>query len=439
MVTNVLCEKSVKKLYLSYVIPTLIAMASSSMYVLADVYFISIGAGSSGLAALNIALPMFTLYSAIGLTFGVGGATVISIAEGTKNDDLKNKAFTISIIGMLIVGIILAIAGTLFVEQLAYALGSSEALLVKVKAYMIPVNSCAFAFIIMYASSVLLRADHAPKLAMKATLIGNLSNIVLDYVFVIIFQMGLFGASLATTIAPFITILCILPHFLKKRNHVHFVREWMHKETSKRIFLAGIGSGILEVSAGLIIIIFNIVILKISNELFLAAYAIVTNIAYVCKGLLNGFAQAAQPIISVNYGAEKYGRVKEVMKVTLYSSIIFSIVLYIIFLLFPNSVASVFANHDMQLIKEAGIGIRYYFSSLVFMAAVTVLLYYYQSIECGKAAIILAVCKGFVLVIVGMVILLWQFGIQGIWWCVTFAEACALFMGYGFYKRMKIR
>lgn len=436
MDTIALCEEPVKKLYASYLLPTLIAMASSSMYVLADVYFVSKGSGSNGLAALNIALPIFTLYSAIGLTFGVGSATLISIAQGTKNEELKNKAFTLSIVIMIIFGSVITIFGNVFIEQFAYLLGSSEKLLPFVKTYMIPVNSCAIAYILMYASSILLRADHAPALAMKSILISNVANIILDYVFVDIFKMGLFGASFATSIAPFIALACILPYFLRKRNTVHFVRSFYQKDIMYRMCIIGVGSGILEISAGAVTILFNIVILTYSDEVFLAAFAIVANIAYVCKGLMNGFAQAAQPIISVNYGAHHMHRVKQGIYIALTYSILFSIALYCIFLIFPQGVASIFANGDRTLIEVASKGIRYYFSSLICMAAMTCLLYYFQAIERGKIAIVLALCKGVIFVIIGMLLFLWLFQMDGIWWCITFAEGCALFLAFWFFKRV---
>ena len=119
MNTKTLLTAPIPKLYLSYLLPTLIAMLSNSLYCLVDVYFISKGAGSVGLAALNIAMPIFTLYSAIGLLFGVGGATVMAVAEGSHHLKERNQAFTLSVACMLIIGIFISIAGTVFLEPFA--------------------------------------------------------------------------------------------------------------------------------------------------------------------------------------------------------------------------------------------------------------------------------------------------------------------------------
>ena len=425
-----LLHAPIPKLYLSYLIPTLIAMLSNSLYCLVDVYFISKGSGSIGLAALNIAMPIFTIYSAIGLTFGVGGATVMAVAYGNSQNKLRDQAFTLSVICMLIIGLLLSIASVVFLEPFALLLGSSTQLLPYVKEYMMPVCVTGFAFVMMYAASILLRSDHAPKLAMNAMLVGNISNMVLDYVFVMVLDLGLMGASVATAISPCLTLLIVSTHFIRKKNTVHFTKDCLNMTLWKRIFMNGLGSGIMEVSAGSIILIFNFVILKLSNEMFLASYAIVTNIAYVCKGLLNGFAQGAQPIISSNYGAGNHKRVQEAFRVSLYFSAGFAIVVYLIFLIMPEFVASLFANGDTQLILQSAKGIRLYFSSLLCTALVTMTLYYFQSMEQARIATILAILKGFIFIAFGLILMISLFKMDGIWLAVTFAESltfvCAL-------------
>ena len=274
MHSTALFEKKVSSLYAHYLLPTLLAMASNSLYCLADVYFVSKGAGSTALAAMNIAIPLYTIYSAIGLTFGVGAATVMSVAEGEKQPKVRNKAYTYGALGMVSIGLCIAFFGNLFVDDFAYLLGSSEELLPLVKAYMIPVNGMAMAFIVNYAGSVILRNDHAPRLAMIATMAGNFSNIFLDYVFVIQFNMGIFGAAVATAIGPVISLGIMSLHFIRKKNTIHLTKDIFDTKIWKRIFSNGFGSGILEISAGAVIVIFNYVILKKADAMFLAAYAI---------------------------------------------------------------------------------------------------------------------------------------------------------------------
>lgn len=428
---------NVKKQYIHILIPTLIGMLSNSLYCLVDVYFISIGAGSIGLAALNIAMPIYTLYSAIGLLFGAGGATLISIAHGSKNKELGNKSFTLSMVIMVVFGLFISVFGTVFVREFAFMLGASTELVEPVILYLRPITITAIPFIIMYATSIILRCDHNPKLAMMAMMVGNLSNIVLDYVFVVIFEMGIEGASIATAISPVLTILVASLHFLKKQNTIHFVKNFYDKSVLKRMVSAGMGSGIMELSAGAVIIIFNAVILGIADAQALAAYAIITNIAYVMKGLLVGFAQSAQPMIASSYGAGNLLKAKAALHISVLYSVIFSSIVYIVFLCIPDMIASIFSSNDAQLIQIASRGIRIYFISLMFMAVNTVIMYYFQSIEAGRYSTILAILKGLVFVLAGIVVLVPFFHLDGIWSIVPMAEALTMYFGYRFYKKQE--
>ncbi len=430
-----LYNKPVHSLYLSYVIPTLIGAISSSIYCLVDVYFISKGSGSVGLAALNIAMPVFTIYSCIGLLFGVGGATIMAIAEGSKDDGTRNKSFTLSCVVLLIIGVIMSVVGTVWVEPFAKILGSNEEILPYVKDYMLPINMSAFSFIFMHASSILIRADHSPKTAMFSLMIGNISNIFLDYLFVMVFHMGILGASIATALSPIITLSCIAIYFIRKKNKVRFIKDFYSIDLLKRIVSSGLGTGILELSTGFVIIVFNIIILAISNETALAAYAIITNIAYVLKGLLTGLAQAGQPILSANFGAGYKERVYKALKITLLYSVVFSLLTYVCFLFFPKSIVAVFSQGDEELIYVSAIGLRLYFSSLVFMAINSMMMNYYQSIEQGKIATGIAFLKGIVFIIIALAILVPLFGLSGVWLCVLFAEGiCSLLIWY-FHRR----
>lgn len=432
-----LLHGKITPLYRKYLIPTLIGMLSNSLYCLVDVYFIAQGAGNLGIAALNIAMPIFTMFSAIGLLFGVGAATIMSIAEGKKDMTARDKAFTLAMVFMVMIGLVFTLYSNFFLETFAYQLGSSKQLLPYVMQYLRPICLTSVPFIIMYANSILLRSDHNPKLAMYSLVVGNVSNIILDFVFVMVFQWGIFGASFATAISPCLTLIVASFHFIKKKNHVHFAKKFWDASILKRMISNGLGSGCMELSAGVVIMIFNAVILSITNEMYLAAYGIITNIAYVFKGLLNGFAQAGQPIISTNYGARRMDRVQEGLKVTLLYSTIFSIVLYIVFLLFPQYISIPFADANKELIMITSNGIVLYFSSLLFMSANIMIMYYFQGVERGNFSTFLALCKGIVFVAIGLLILVPLFGINGVWLCVTFAEGLCLIVGIYLIKKEK--
>lgn len=422
MFTSELTTKSVNKVYLKYLIPTLLGMLSNSIYCIVDIYFVSAGSGSQGLAAMNICMPVFTILSCVGLLFGVGGATIMSISQGSGDMNTRNKAFSVSVFMMLIVGLMFSVFGVLFRKEFAYLLGSDDQLLPLVLEYLTPVMCSALPFVLMYSLSVLLRADNNPKLAMAALMVGNISNIILDYVFVSVFHMGIFGASVATSIAPVLSLIAASFHFILRKNTVHFKLRSFDPKVIGRILSVGIGSGIMELSAGAIIFMFNSAILNLGGEVYLAAYAVITNIAYVFKGLLNGFAQAAQPLISTNFGSGIIKRCSKSLRVCLIYSSVFCIVCYGIITVVPGFIVSFFSNGDTNMEAIASKGMIMYFSSLLFTGINTMLMYFFQSIEQGRKSLVLAVCKGFLFVTLGLWILTSLMGVEGVWYAVLFGE-----------------
>lgn len=420
--TSELTTKSVNKVYLKYLIPTLLGMLSNSIYCIVDIYFVSAGSGSQGLAAMNICMPVFTILSCVGLLFGVGGATIMSISQGSGDMNTRNKAFSVSVFMMLIVGLLFSVFGVLFRKEFAYLLGSDDQLLPLVLEYLTPVMCSALPFVLMYSLSVLLRADNNPKLAMAALMVGNISNIILDYIFVSVFHMGIFGASVATSIAPVLSLIAASFHFILRKNTVHFKLRSFDPKVIGRILSVGIGSGIMELSAGAIIFMFNSAILNLGGEVYLAAYAVITNIAYVFKGLLNGFAQAAQPLISTNFGSGIIKRCSKSLRVCLIYSSIFCIVCYGIITVVPGFIVSFFSNGDTNMEAIASKGMIMYFSSLLFTGINTMLMYFFQSIEQGRKSLFLAVCKGFLFVTLGLWILTSFMGVEGVWYAVLFGE-----------------
>lgn len=422
MFTSELTTKSVNKVYLKYLIPTLLGMLSNSIYCIVDIYFVSAGSGSQGLAAMNICMPVFTILSCVGLLFGVGGATIMSISQGSGDMNTRNKAFSVSVFMMLIVGLMFSVFGVLFRREFAYLLGSDDQLLPLVLEYLTPVMCSALPFVLMYSLSVLLRADNNPKLAMAALMVGNISNIILDYVFVSVFHMGIFGASVATSIAPVLSLIVASFHFILRKNTVHFKLKSFDPKVIGRILSVGIGSGIMELSAGAIIFMFNSAILNLGGEVYLAAYAVITNIAYVFKGLLNGFAQAAQPLISTNFGSGIIKRCSKSLRVCLIYSSVFCIVCYGIITVVPGFIVSFFSNGDTNMEAIASKGMIMYFSSLLFTGINTMLMYFFQSIEQGRKSLLLAVCKGFLFVTLGLWILTSFMGVEGVWYAVLFGE-----------------
>lgn len=422
MKNNKLLEDRIGKLFISYSIPSVLSMVTYSLYILVDTIFVAIGAGEEALAAFNISVPIFMVYSAIGLLFGVGGATTLSIFAGSGDTSKNNSIFSMASYCCLLVGICISLFGNLNIEFVAKLLGADESILELTKIYLIPINGLAFANIFSSCIQMFIRNDFNPKIIMIATIISNIINIIGDYVLIFIFDMGILGASIPTAISPVIAVGIMLLHFLKKNKKISFTLELKDFYLLLRSIRNGLGSFFMELTSGLFVYILNFVIIRKSGYIGVSIYAIIANISYVFKYIFVGIAQSIQPIISVNFGANKSLRVKKVFKMSIITSVISSLIFYIFIFLFSKEIVSLFLNQNTDIVNLAVISLRIFFISLPFTAINIILIYYYQSTERPKIASFISILRNIILLIIGLFLFVYIFNLNGVWMSVIFAE-----------------
>lgn len=434
-----LLEGDIKKVFLSYLIPSVGGMLGVSLYVLGDTLLVGRGLGSSGLAALNISIPIMNIFSGIGFLFGVGGATIVSILKGKGKHEDINEVFTLSFFISLILGVLITIMGLIYLEDLAGFMGAKSGKILKMSTdYLRVLIMGSIFFIINSCMIIFIRNDNAPKLVMIAMLTSSISNVILDYIFIFIFKWGMMGAGIATVISPIMSLGILSSHFIKKENTIKFSKIKLEFTMLKRIILNGIPSFIIESMLGIVIFIFNIAILKIKGNIGVSAYSIVANLSLFCAAVFNGIGQAIQPIISINYGAKKYERVRKTIKLGIYSSLGIGMFFFLIGLVFPKTLTNIFINEvNPELIALSITGIRLYFISFIFMGLNTVLVSYLQAMEYSKASISISIARGLVFVIIAILILPMFWGINGVWLTIPLAEITTLLFMILFYPKCK--
>ena len=424
---ELLLHGDIKKTYISYLIPTITGMITNSIFCICDVMFIGLYIGAKGLAAFNVAMPIYTIYSSLGLMLGVGGAVTISVMIGRNQKEKVNKVFTTTVLLCLLVGCFMCFFGLCFPDAFAKLLGASPDLIDYVKKYLFPLQLTAIIYILNSTMQVIIRADYNPKLVMLAAVSGNLVNIVFDWLFIGVFNWGMFGGAAATALGPIVAICILSFHYIKKKNTFSLTRNFFEWDILQRIFKNGIGTFILELSLGAVVIFFNIVLLDVSGQDAVAVFAIISNIAYVGKGIFNGISQAAQPIISTNYGARNMTRVKQTLHTALAAGLLFSLFCYLLILLFPEAIVGFFINAEEMYLLDHGVwAAKIYFISFAFTAVNTVLMYYFQSVESTKVTMLIAILRGLIFVLIGLFIFPNFLGELGVWITIIFSEVMAL-------------
>ena len=435
-----LLKSDVKEIFIKYLIPSIAGMMGLSLNILFDTIFIGQGVGSEGLAALNIAIPIFNIFSSIALLLGIGGATAVSVSMGKKEYDKVNKIFTTSMIINVSIGIFLTVIGIFFTEKICYLLGATPDVLDMVKSYLGVIVWFSWAFLMSNTLTVFVRNDKNPRLAMWSMLIGNFANIVFDFVFIFIFNWGMKGAAIATTMSPVITIILLSTHFIRGNNTLKFKLDKLKidKNIINRILKNGFPSFIMELSSGLIIFAFNMSISNIEGAIGVSAYSIIANISLVCVAIFNGIAQAIQPIISINYGAKKYERVHEALKLAIKTSVIFGAIFYAAGVLFPEKIVLLFNSGDAKLMEMTCRGIKLYFIAFLFMGANIARVSYFQSIENSKASTLVSLCRGVIFVLISLLILPMILGINGVWITIPIVEVASMIIACVCMKRIDL-
>jgi len=418
-------------IFLKYVGFNILGMLFLSGYILADTYFISKAFGAQGLAALNFSISVFSIITATGLMLGIGGATKFSFFKASDEDKKANQIFSLTVVSGLVISVIFVIIGIFYSHELAKLLGANSEIIGLTSIYLKTILIFAPAFIVNNILLAFIRNDHAPKLAMFGMVSGSLLNIVLDYIFIFSLKMGMFGAAFATCIAPLISITVSLFHFILRKNTFKPVRTPLLPSTVKDIVSLGSSTFITELSSSIALIVFNLVIFKITGNIGVAAYGIIANISLVILAIFNGIAQGIQPLVSRSFGQGEYRCVRSIGKLAIVFSLIISLAVYGISLLFTKEIIGIFnsqGNAELNMLAQRGIII--YFFGFFFAGINIVSAAYLSSQHRPKPAFIISISRACLAIIPLVILLSLLFDMDGVWLSFVLAEFVTLVISF---------
>ena len=423
---NTSCFKEFAK----YSFFSVLGMMGISCYILADTFFVSNGLGTNGLAALNLAIPVYNFIHGSGLMLGMGGATKFSICKSQNDYKNTNIIFTNTIYLAAVFAFLFVIAGLVFSSPLALLLGADGQTLTMTNTYLKYLLFFAPAFIMNDVLLCFVRNDGNPQLSMIAMLTGSFSNIILDYIFIFPLKMGIFGAVLATGFAPVISITILSRHWLKKDIGFHLTRTGFHFNVMRTLMSLGFPSLIAQLSSGIVMITFNALILKHQGNTGVAAYGIIANIALVVTAIYEGIAQGIQPLISNFYGCRNHKNIQQVFRYALLTILVVSAGIYLVLFLCANPVTTIFNKEHNPLLQEIAVyGLRLYFTSAAFVGFNIIMAIFFTSTEHMVPAHIISILRGLVLIIPMAFLLSAFWGMTGIWLSYPITELAVAAVG----------
>lgn len=430
-----LMNDSVNHSFYRYLIPAIAAMIIKSLYVIVDAMFVGGGVGADGLGAISLAVPFFSLSAAVALTIGIGGSSIMSIQLGKGDKKSAQGIFSQSIVMMFLVVVVLVIIGLLNLRNIVDLLGAKGQLAEYSMDYL-KVMMPFFVFHgLWWVLSAFIRNDTNPSLVMYATISSAIANVILDYIFIFIFNWGVKGAAFATGLSQVLTFVMLLMHFRSGKGMLKLSFRNLKFDRVTDIVRIGLPTFFVESTTAVSAMIFNWFLLKEYTALHVSAYGIVMNVGLLGLFLLVGIGQACQPIISFNYGAERYDRVKKILFLGLKYGIVTGVTIMIITIIGAKPLASLFTKNNQALIDLASRAMIIYFIAPPIMALNTIVATLFQSIEEPRKATLIALGRGFVFVLIGLIVLPKLFPTDGVWGVILFAEVItAVYSGVKLYK-----
>lgn len=406
-----------------YVSLGILGMIGSAGTILTDAYFVADRLGATGLAAMNISMCMFGLMNGTGLLFGIGGAIRYTIRKVKGNSREANETFVLSFFAALLLGVLYAIIGLLFSKQISYVLGANSETIAMCNIYLKTILCFAPAFVINHLLMAFVRNDGSPNLSTKAMMIGSITNIVLDYVFMYPLNMGLFGAAFATGVAAFVGISISVFHFFSGRGQLNFVYTRISVKEIIKIISLGMSAFVTELSSSIVVVVFNLLILNLAGNLGVAAYGIVANLALMVLAVMNGISHGLQPLFSKMHGKGKNDVVQKLYHKGLILAFATGLAVFLAAVGFAPVLVRCFNNDGnmvLQLLAEDGL--KLYFVGFLFVGYNYLTASYFSATEKPKLSFIIAVFRGLVGIIIGAVLLSYYFGMTGIWLAFAVVE-----------------
>ena len=438
---NPLGEEKISKLIIKFSIPAIVGMMVNALYNIVDRIYIgnAVDLGKNGLAGITIGFPLMLIMLAIGVLFGVGGATLFSIRLGQKKEEEAEKVLGNSITLMVVAGIIYMILGQIFLEPLLRLFGASDVVMPYSIEYMRIIFFGSVFQILSMGVNHFIRADGSPRIAMLSMFISAGINIVLDPVFIFGFNMGMAGAAIATVIAQAFSAIWVVYHFLGKHSKakLHIKNLILDSNIVNRIVSLGMPGFLLQLASSLLNTLLNRNLFIYGGDIAVSGMGIINSIQTLMLMPIIGLNQGVQPIISFNFGAKKFERVKEAVKLAIIVATSIVLVGYLATRLIPTVLVSMF-NREADLMAFSTMAIGSWFFMMPVVGFQIIAANFFQAIGRSKSAMFLTLTRQIIFLIPAVIIFPQLWGVQGLLYAAPFADfLAAVLTGYFFIRVLK--
>ena len=428
-----------KKLFKA-VIPSVAMMVFISIYSIVDGLFVSNFVGTTAFAGLNLIYPVLMIVGAIGFMIGTGGSALVSKTLGEGNKEKANKYFSMFIWMTFILGIIVSSILIIFTPNIAILLGAEGEMIDYCVTYGRICLAFQTSFIVQNAFQAFFVTAEKPHLGLILSIISGCTNIVLDFLFIVIFEMGIAGAALATGISQ--TIGAVVPIFyfvLKKDLIIKLGKPYFELIPMLKGCANGLSELFTNISASIVSIIYNYQLMSLAGENGIASYGVILYAQFIFLAVYFGYSMGTAPIFGFNYGAKNTFELKNLFKKSLKVIGCSAIVLVLTSELLARPISMFFVGYDKVLLDMTIRGFRIFAISFLICGFNIFSSAFFTALNNGLVSLLLSIGRTFIFQIIAVLLLPYYFGLDGIWLSIIMSELLALFVTIFFFILMRKR
>lgn len=417
-----------------FTLPSILMMIFTSIYGMVDGFFISNLVGKTAFAAVNLIMPMLQIFGGVGAMLGVGGSALVAKTLGENDIPRSRRYFTMMMYMMLGTSVFFTITGIVFLKPIAHLFGATEAMMGDVVTYGAICLAFNTALQAQYTFQSYLVTAEKPKLALGVVIAAGVTNMVLDYVFMAFFSMGVAGAALATGLSQCVAGIIPLVWFLSKSNKSALRFTKTRLEWKPMLLACGNGaSEMMSSVSGLIIgILYNWQLMRWSGEDGVAAYGVVMYAAFVFLGVFNGYSQGSSPIVGYHHGAQNHEEVRNVLKRSLVILGSAAVVLTVVAIGGAGFLSSIFVGYDAELLEMTTRAFRICAIPFLVMWFNMYTSCFFTALNDGAVSAAISFMRSLVLPLICVIVMPTIWHLDGVWFSLVGSELLGVFVSLFF-------
>ena len=420
--TNPLSKDFNYRSLLIFALPTAVMMVVVSLYTIVDGIFIARYVGSNALASINIVSPFYSAILAIGVMLGTGGSAIIAKRMGEGIIERARKNFSMIVLTGFLAGVAISVVGLLFLDPLIYMLGSSDLLFGYCKDYLQILLIFMPAFILQVMFQTLFVTAGKPKLGLTLIVGAGVLNVLFDYIFIVVMELGVAGAALGTSIGFMLPAVVGVGYFLTKKNNLHFTKPDGDWHALSKTCTNGSSEMVTNLANGIMVFLFNYQMMRYVGEDGVAAITTVLYAQFIFTAIYFGFSTGVAPILSYNYGSGNKERLRKIFKMSATIIVILSTIAFILAMVLAPTITHIFLEEGSYAYSLAISGFYIFAVEFLFCGMNIYASSFFTALSNGKISAFISLMRTFVFISIAVLVLPIYMGLDGIWIAVPLAE-----------------